>query len=224
MSEKFNQLLDKTRAIEGMLSFLAQAPDNLPVRESLIEILNRAVGELHLSVQQLSSENPAPPYVAVEIQEEQEADEAESFEEHHEDEASAEEPQENQLSSEDDEKMAVESEIAEPTDVAVPTQEETEIAETAQFEETEDADVDVPVVKKTVGDARGLLKLSIGDRYRFRRELFNFSDDEMDEALSIASEMSSKTEVEDYFYNDLCFEPENPDVVDFMRIVCARFN
>lgn len=66
------------------------------------------------------------------------------------------------------------------------------------------------------------IKLTLNDRYRFRRELFNFSDEEMDEALEALSEMSSIEEVEDYFYNDLCWESEDEIVQEFMSMITTN--
>ena len=63
------------------------------------------------------------------------------------------------------------------------------------------------------------IKLSLNDTYRFRRELFNFSDEEMEEALDALSEMTSKEEVEDFFYNDLCWEPDDEVVREFMSMI-----
>lgn len=65
---------------------------------------------------------------------------------------------------------------------------------------------------------------SLNDRFRFRRELFDYSDEDMDDAIKVASAMSSVEEVEDYFYNDLCWNESDPNVIDFMRIITARFN
>lgn len=67
-------------------------------------------------------------------------------------------------------------------------------------------------------------EFSINDKFRFRRELFGNSDVELNEALNVINAMSSIAEIEDYFYNDLCWDPENEDVKDFIRIVSARFN
>ena len=36
--------------------------------------------------------------------------------------------------------------------------------------------------------------------------------------------MSSLDEAEDYFYNDLCWEPDNDNVKDFMEIVGRYFS
>lgn len=63
------------------------------------------------------------------------------------------------------------------------------------------------------------IKLSLNDIYRFRRELFNFSDEEMEEALDALSGMTSKEEVEDFFYNDLCWEPDDEVVREFMSMI-----
>ena len=63
------------------------------------------------------------------------------------------------------------------------------------------------------------IKLSLNDIYRFRRELYNFSDEEMEEALDALSEMTSKEEVEDFFYNDLCWEPDDEVVREFMSMI-----
>lgn len=213
MSEKISQLLDKTRAIEGMLSFLTSAPEDFPARDSLLEILCDAVSELHSSVEHLRPVSAAGPYVAIEVQEEEEAKEAQEAEkiELHIESEPATEPE------------AVPETVPE-TETETKESAEEAVAEATEMEEAEDACPDIPAPGKRVGDAHAQMKISIGDRYRFRRELFNFSDEEMDEALQIAAEMSTKPEVEDYFYNDLCFNPENPDVADFMRLVCARFN
>jgi hypothetical protein len=65
---------------------------------------------------------------------------------------------------------------------------------------------------------------TLNDKFRFRRELFGNNAAEFADALNVASAMSSQAELDDYFYNDLCWDPENPDVIDFMKIISARFN
>lgn len=64
---------------------------------------------------------------------------------------------------------------------------------------------------------------SVDAKYRFRRELFANSDAEFSDALDVIGAMDSLQEAEDYFYNDLCWNPENPDVVDFMFILRKYF-
>ena len=67
------------------------------------------------------------------------------------------------------------------------------------------------------------VRLSLNDKFRFRRELFNFSDEEMEETLDVISNMSSGDEIDEYLFNDLCWDQENEVVRDFMSIVKARF-
>ena len=77
----------------------------------------------------------------------------------------------------------------------------------------------VDTINKNISTVSFQIKLSLNDIYRFRRELFNFSDEEMEEALDALSEMTSKEEIEDYFYNDLCWEPEDEVVCEFMSMI-----
>lgn len=66
-------------------------------------------------------------------------------------------------------------------------------------------------------------EFTLNDKFRFRRELFGNSDIDMNEALDVVNAMTSREEVEDYFYNDMCWDPNNDDVKDFIRIVTAKF-
>ena len=67
------------------------------------------------------------------------------------------------------------------------------------------------------------VEFTLNDKFRFRRELFGNSDIDMNEALDVVDAMTSREEVEDYFYNDMCWDPNNEDVKDFIRIVTAKF-
>ena len=64
---------------------------------------------------------------------------------------------------------------------------------------------------------------TLNDRFRFRRELFRNSDAEFRETIDVIGSMSSMEEAEDYFFNDLCWNPESDDVKDFMSIVAKNF-
>ena len=88
-------------------------------------------------------------------------------------------------------------------------------------------EVSVPKVEtqtevKNINDHQPV-RLSLNDKFRFRRELFNFSDEEMEETLDVISNMSSGDEIDEYLFNDLCWDQENEVVRDFMSIVKARF-
>lgn len=64
---------------------------------------------------------------------------------------------------------------------------------------------------------------TINDKFRFRRELFRNSQDEFDETLDVIAQMSNFDEAEEYFYNDLCWDPEIEVVKEFMETVRKHF-
>lgn len=64
---------------------------------------------------------------------------------------------------------------------------------------------------------------TLNDKFRFRRELFRNSQQEFDDTLEIISGMSSIDEAEEYFYEDLCWDPDNEHVKAFMEVVAKHF-
>lgn len=64
---------------------------------------------------------------------------------------------------------------------------------------------------------------TLNDRFRFRRELFRNSDEEFKETLDVIGSMSSMEEAEDYFFNDLCWDPAKEEVKEFMAVVVKHF-
>lgn len=64
---------------------------------------------------------------------------------------------------------------------------------------------------------------TLNDKFRFRRELFRNSQQEFDNTLEIISGMSSLDEAEEYFYEDLCWDPDNEHVKAFMEVVAKHF-
>lgn len=64
---------------------------------------------------------------------------------------------------------------------------------------------------------------TLNDRFRFRRELFRNSAEEMAEAINVISQMSTITEAEEYIFEDLCLDPDNEAVKDFMDIIARHF-
>jgi hypothetical protein len=64
---------------------------------------------------------------------------------------------------------------------------------------------------------------TLNDRFRYRRELFGNSDVEMNNTLNIVETMDSFTEAEDYFYGDLEWDKDSPEVADFMTIIRNHF-
>lgn len=69
-------------------------------------------------------------------------------------------------------------------------------------------------------DIRTLFTLN--DKFRFKRELFGNNNIEFTESLNLVQTMKSFDEAQDYFYNDLQWDSESEDVVEFMNII-ARF-
>lgn len=111
------------------------------------------------------------------------------------------------------------------------------VAASALDEEKEDADV-TPTVNDSLGGeiqltlderlarerAADISKaFTLNDRFRFRRELFRNSDREFKETLEIIGSMSDMEEAEDYFFNDLCWDPDKEEVKEFMAIVAKHF-
>ena len=77
------------------------------------------------------------------------------------------------------------------------------------------------VAPKVVADT--MPKFTLNDRFRFRNTLFGGDEKEFAETLSVISGMSSAREVEEYVTDDLCLDPADQDVADFLTIVTARF-
>ncbi|MGM9870067.1 MAG: hypothetical protein ACI30R_10655 [Sodaliphilus sp.] len=100
----------------------------------------------------------------------------------------------------------------------VETEEEEEI-----FDDDDDDDDDAPlsVQEKLNRDLAKNLRSSftLNDSIRFRRELFGNSQAEYNDALDMILTMHSFGEVEEYFYDDLGWDPMNEDVMAFMEVV-----
>lgn len=71
------------------------------------------------------------------------------------------------------------------------------------------------------GDIRKMFTLN--DNYKFRRQLFSNSQESYADTLLKVEKMNSTFEAEDYFYNKLKWDKENPDVKDFMSVISAYF-
>ena len=117
--------------------------------------------------------------------------------------------------------------VSEPEPVEAPTPAPEEVEPEAETEEFEPAPDDQPL---TLDEAlhRDMTKdlrqaFSLNDRYRYRRELFGNSDSVMNETLNLIEAMHSFDEAEDYFYNDLQWEHDSPEVADFMVIIKNHF-
>lgn len=113
-------------------------------------------------------------------------------------------------------------------EVSAETQKSEEIAESAQAEEKADAyevssglTLDEKLARERAADISKAFTLN--DRFRFCRELFRNSNDEFKETLEVIGSMADMDEAEEYFYNDLCWDPEKEEVKEFMAIVAKHF-
>lgn len=74
---------------------------------------------------------------------------------------------------------------------------------------------------KTRGDIRKMFTLN--DNFKFRRELFENSQERYAQALTDIEQMDSMAQAEKYFYNELNWDKENPEVNEFMAIISVYF-
>ncbi len=101
-----------------------------------------------------------------------------------------------------------------------------EIIDEEDDEEDEDEDdepltVDEALRRKRSSDLHKAF--SLNDRFRYRRELFANNDVEMNDTLNLVETMHSFAEAEDFFYGDLEWDKESPEVIDFMEIIKNYF-
>lgn len=115
------------------------------------------------------------------------------------------------------EPVAEEPEEEEEEFEEVETEEEEEIFD----DDDEEEDASLSVQEKLNRDLAKNLRSSftINDSIRFRRELFGNSQAEYNDALDMILTMHSFGEVEEYFYDDLGWDPMNEDVMAFMEVV-----
>lgn len=109
----------------------------------------------------------------------------------------------------------------------------TEFSDTLDFAEESEKSAEEPEkiseeptaasAKPKSGGAGRKPAFCLNDRFRFRRELFSNSDSEFSEALGRVACMDSYDEAEDYFIGSLGWDPENPEVVDFLEIIRIYF-
>lgn len=65
---------------------------------------------------------------------------------------------------------------------------------------------------------------TLNDSFRFCRELFDGNQDDFHDTLEVLADMPDLAEAQDYLYNDLMWNPDDPDVKDFMGILENNMN
>lgn len=117
---------------------------------------------------------------------------------------------------------------------SAPVQAPEAIAEAAEEEEEAEADEPAETPTETPAEtlderlarerARDIFKaFTLNDRFRYLRGLFHGSEQEFNDTLGIISGMADFSEAEEYFYDDLCWDPADEDVKAFMDTVKRHF-
>lgn len=65
------------------------------------------------------------------------------------------------------------------------------------------------------------ITLTLNDKFRFRRSLFGGSDTQMADTLAILAGIDNADDLNDFITNDLCWNPEDQEVADFMAVLAA---
>ena len=226
MEHSLNDILEKVYELEGLL-LLARSREQDNIDASLRQLI-LAKGE---TIEALLGDTFAENEISVVEMPEPESDEASiEINESLEDEVPAEpEGTENSYSLIDDDADADEDSGNHSYEIPDDEDADVNLIEDADEEvvDDEDEDDDVPL---TLDEAlqrnmsRDLRKaFSLNDRFRYRRELFANNDVEMNDTLNLVETMHSFSEAEDFFYGDLEWDKEAPEVIDFMNVIRNHF-
>lgn len=226
MEHSLNDILEKVYELEGLL-LLARSREQDNIDASLRQLI-LAKGE---TIEALLGDTFAENEISVVEMPEPESDEASiEINESLEDEVPAEpEGPENSYNLIDDDADADEDSGNHSYEIPDDEDADVNLIEDADEEvvDDEDEDDDVPL---TLDEAlqrnmsRDLRKaFSLNDRFRYRRELFANNDVEMNDTLNLVETMHSFGEAEDFFYGDLEWDKEAPEVIDFMNVIRNHF-
>ena len=195
MNKDYRGILNLTYEIEGLLLLLDSRKDENC--EKIEALLAEKAARLQEALAHEAEPEAAPEEIA----------EAAEFEE-----KSDAEPEAPTAGEPEPEPIAEPEPVAEPEVAPQPT-----VAETVATPEKLDE-------KLSRQRARDIFKaFTLNDKFRFRHELFRNSQEEFDDTLNVISEMSNFEEAEEYFFDDLCWNPESQDVKDFMTVVKNHF-
>ncbi|MDE7180100.1 MAG: hypothetical protein K2N88_02745 [Muribaculaceae bacterium] len=70
---------------------------------------------------------------------------------------------------------------------------------------------------------RPLPAFCLNDRFRFRRVIFGGSEAEFNATMQRVSRMKNYEEAEEFFVSDMCLDPADDDVADFLNIIKIYF-
>lgn len=231
MNPNIEKLLSQVYELEGLLLVLERRKGDAP--EFIYEMVQKKAARISELAPSIAPQTPVftPPSFDVtsssEKTEETEDTEPKAIDTVADDEEDA--VEDDAIVEEDD--ITVEEsdtdEIIKPEDTADDDIIESEPEEDEPEDTAEDSDFLEPI-KLDEALQRSLSKdlskaFSLNDRFRYRRELFSNSEMEMRNTLNMVEAMQSFTEAEDYFYGDLEWDKESPEVMDFMTIIRNHF-
>ncbi len=117
---------------------------------------------------------------------------------------------------EDDILLAIEDETEEANDIP----DKKDRPEEAPFFNNEEAPLN-SIEKKNIIKLKSAF--SLNDRFLYSRELFDGNMKMFDSTLDFIEGIEEYSIIEDYFYNELEWDPENRDVASFMEILRPHF-
>lgn len=122
------------------------------------------------------------------------------------------------------------------TSEAAPLAAETEFEEAAEAfpdsPETEAAEQAIPISEnipavaqqKPGGSAAGKIRFPINERIRFSHELFAADTARFNSTVAYVESLPDWTDVEDYFYSELQWDPSEKNVADFIEMLRHLYN
>ncbi|MDE5838928.1 MAG: hypothetical protein K2H39_07725 [Paramuribaculum sp.] len=226
--DNLEELLELTFEMEGLITLMIKREDMTPDKvknllqrkaEKFNELLGVKVDYIPDAVRESVSDNEEPEVesssaVVEQIESEETVAEVTSATEEANDEVEENIAESTEFEEKEDAQPIVED-YSEPE----PT---IEIQDDPEEEQSAAPETAAPEVLNDVLSRKSPV-FTLNDKFRFRRNLFNDSDEEFYGTLKIIAEMKSMEEVEDYLYNDLCFEPEDEDVKAFVDIISLQF-
>lgn len=206
-------------------------PDDEPDDDITVEFVDEDSAESTEEPETAAEPQPEPELPAEqEVEPEEEAVVVEPIvEEAPEEEIAAEEEIATEEEIAADEEIVAEEELSEEEEADVePVEEVGDDAEPITADDFVNDEEDEEAMRLDEALQRNMSKdlrhaFSLNDRYRYRRELFGNSDSVMNDTLNLIDSMSTFDEAEDYFYNDLEWEHDSPEVADFMVIIKNHF-
>jgi hypothetical protein len=100
------------------------------------------------------------------------------------------------------------------------------VVEQPKIEEKVEPKIKIPVAKPTLQNKVLDLKqaVSIADRFRFQRELFDGNGENFSKALTDLNEMETLEQAQNYIVENLKFDLENPVIKAFIEILKRKLN